>query len=747
MRKLIYILLAVLILAGCQKYYLMIPPPQISDDELDDEDIGTSTRVDNIFVTVYGDGDMDGSSWDNAYDAAGLRTILTDKSDLSNTVIYLAEGKYIIGKGPGSGLLLKKDIKLIKGGYSSSSAGKDLAKRDYVRYESILSGDVNLNGKADDGDCAMFIVTGGNIAFEGVVFEGGYIDTEISAVNSVSGSNGSSSGAASVFGITGNPSSTVVDVEKCVFRGNVSTSAHNGSAQGKTSISGGPCAIVTSGFFRARGCTFSNNVAVNRGGAIRLMGAEAVCFLDKCFFSGNTLSGTSEGWGSSIQVSYGHLCVNNSTFIDNVGKGGDINGGGAFLLVNSTMFQTETDTYGAFRCESISGAGTRFINNVFTSRRSDGVGFNYSGDDRDITSAGFNLFQRIRGKDIHRADDVLWPAVLDGTLENGCWVWDATQVGRNADEQYATLDSILEAVKSFNPIITGDAGVANLGALFFQWVGETGFSEDKRGRPRNPQCLQKGSFDAYLTQATPSGLKIGTASVVAENMPVESFRMKITNKNNPSYSYLTTMMWNGEGWSSIDGISMMWDPELSPVDILAVSPAIDVDGIVPFSVASDQSSGTASSDLLVSKQKVDPKTDLNAGRLSLQFSHIMSRLCIRVSNRDFGSLNNATVNGTALSCECDFAKDNPSVIVGYNSAGAILAYNAGSEYQAVLVPQTTPSVLKVSITDNTGITYDWQSGSPVQFEAGESYVLTLVTAETKSGRGYASGSINKAYGQ
>lgn len=734
-------------MAGCQKYYLMIPPPQVSDDELDDEDIGTSSRVENIFVTVYGDGDMDGSSWDNAYDIAGLRTILTDKSDLSNTVIYLAEGKYIIGKGPGSGLLLKKDIKQIKGGFSSSSAGKDLAKRDYARYESILSGDVNLNGKADDGDCAMFIVTGGNIAFEGVVFEGGYIDTEISAVNSVDGSNGSSSGASSVFGITGNLSTTVVDVENCVFRGNVSTSAHNGSAQGKTSISGGPCAIVTSGFFRARGCTFCNNVAVNRGGAIRLMGADAVCFLDKCFFSGNTLSGTSEGWGSSIQVSYGHLCVNNSTFIDNSGKGGDINGGGAFLLVNSTLFQTETDTYGAFRCESISGADTRFVNNVFTSRRADGVGINYSGDDRDITSAGFNLFQRIRGKDIHRADDVLWPAVLEGTLENGCWIWDATQVGSNADEQYATLDGVLDAVKSFNPTITSAAEAANLGSLFYQWVGEAGFSEDQRGRPRNPQCLQKGAFDAYLILASSSRLKIRAASVVADNMPVESFRMKITNKNNPSYSYLTTMVWNGEGWNSIEGISMMWDPEHRPVDILAVSPAIDIDGVVPFSVASDQSSGTASSDLLVSKQTVDPKTDLIDGHLTLQFSHILSRLCIRVSNQDFDSFNNATVNGIALSCECDFSKDIPSIHAGDHASGAIRAYKGDTEYQAVLVPQTTPSVLKVSITDNTGITYDWQSDSPVHFEAGASYVLTLITAETKSGRSFASGSINKAYRQ
>lgn len=725
---------AALCLCGCQKYYLMIPPPTYTDDELDDEDVGTSSRVENIFVSVYGDGDMNGSSWDHAYDVAGLRTILTDKSDLSNTVVYLAEGKYVIGKSEGSGLELKKDILLIKGGYSSASTGSDLAKRDPLKYESVLSGDVNLNGKADEGDCAMFMVTGGAITFDGVVFEGGYINTVVSAVNAVDGSNGSSSGAASVFGIFGEPASTVVETEDCVFRANVSAAAHNGSAEGKTSVSGGPCALVTSGFFKARSCTFSDNVATNRGGAIRLMGAEAVCFLDKCLFTRNRLTGSSEGWGSSIQVSYGHLCINNSTFIDNQGKGGEINGGGSFFMSNSTFFQAENDTYGAFRCESIDGADSRIINNVFSSRRDDGTGFNYSGDNRDITSAGFNLFQRVKGKDIRRADDVLWPVPLAGTLASGCWQWDASQVGSNADEIYAKLSDVLAEVKAFSPTISSDAALTNLGYSFYEWVGENGFAEDQRGRPRNPSMMQKGAYDGYLSGAAPSAIKIASAVLDKGSFDADGFRLVIKNSANPSYSYATSMILSAGEWVSAEGIKMMWDPGMNPVDIVAVAPAgselDDVGATMPFSAATDQTSGTASSDLLVCKMTVNPRLDLQDGGVALRFRHAMSRLAVNISNLPMDALTELSVSGVVVSGVCDFSAASPSVVPATDELGSIAAFKGDTGFQAMIVPQTTPSALQIAFTDTSGITYEWQSDGPLTFEAGKSYTLTLTSSDS-----------------
>ena len=63
------LILALTLMSGCQKYYYMIPPPETTEDSLEEEDWGSSSsNSESIFISVYGDGDMDGSSWDNAYD-------------------------------------------------------------------------------------------------------------------------------------------------------------------------------------------------------------------------------------------------------------------------------------------------------------------------------------------------------------------------------------------------------------------------------------------------------------------------------------------------------------------------------------------------------------------------------------------------------------------------------------------------------------------------------------------------------
>jgi len=73
----------------------MVPPPSVSNkgDDLDDEDFWGDKSKD-VFVTPYGDGEMDGSSWDNAYDADTFLSLLSDQSDLSKTNVYLSEGTY-----------------------------------------------------------------------------------------------------------------------------------------------------------------------------------------------------------------------------------------------------------------------------------------------------------------------------------------------------------------------------------------------------------------------------------------------------------------------------------------------------------------------------------------------------------------------------------------------------------------------------------------------------------------------------
>jgi len=65
----------ILLLAqGCQEDYEMIDPPLMTDydDDLDEEVI-MQKGLESYFVTQFGEGEMDGSSWEQALDVAGFR--------------------------------------------------------------------------------------------------------------------------------------------------------------------------------------------------------------------------------------------------------------------------------------------------------------------------------------------------------------------------------------------------------------------------------------------------------------------------------------------------------------------------------------------------------------------------------------------------------------------------------------------------------------------------------------------------
>ncbi len=163
-------------ISSCQKTYQMVPPPSVSNkgDDLDDEDFWGDKSKD-VFVTPYGEGEMDGSSWDNAYDADTFLSLLSDQSDLSKTNVYLSEGTYYMSSGSVFGPEIRKSIFSVKGGYSIDSKEKDLTKRNALTYKTVFSGDKNKNGKIDDGDCGLLSVYGGNSSFDGITFRNGYI--------------------------------------------------------------------------------------------------------------------------------------------------------------------------------------------------------------------------------------------------------------------------------------------------------------------------------------------------------------------------------------------------------------------------------------------------------------------------------------------------------------------------------------------------------------------------------------------
>lgn len=481
---------AMLLASGCQYEYPMVAPPkpgQYTGDSLEDEDGGGAISGNVYYVSVAGDGDMDGLSWDSALDVEGLRVLLTDNTNLSSATICVAEGEYLIGREAGPGLNINKNIKAVIGGFCASSTGTDLEKHDPSQYRTVFSGDINQNKIADEGDCFLFSVTGGNVRFEDITFEYGYIDDNYSSLNDQA--------AGPVFGIKGAPSTTSVEVVGCTFINNKSIARNNQSMNGHSTQAGGTCALVSAGYFKARDCRFENNVSTSRGGAVRGLNDNAIMFFDRCSFVGNKLTDSGNVFGSCIQLTGGCVLLNNCTMSGNTGSGGELNGGGAFLVVNTTIINWANDSYGAFRCESKAKSDTKFINNAFLSEKENGVGFVYQGTNHDITSAGYNLMAGYTGSDIKKPTDVVYGTMTGGSVnDKGCYVWDQTKVP--VITTFAKVADVISVANSFNPTYNSD--VYNLGTAFVNWVGEEGFAVDQMGNQRNPEKLQRGSYDAGL---------------------------------------------------------------------------------------------------------------------------------------------------------------------------------------------------------------------------------------------------------
>ena len=65
----------------------------------------------------------------------------------------MSQGKYVMSEESGLGVIIRKNVKAIKGGYSQFSEGTDVSVRDIDAYVTVISGDVNGNKQADAGDC------------------------------------------------------------------------------------------------------------------------------------------------------------------------------------------------------------------------------------------------------------------------------------------------------------------------------------------------------------------------------------------------------------------------------------------------------------------------------------------------------------------------------------------------------------------------------------------------------------------
>ena len=703
-------LAAIFSLGACQKKYQMVPPPSVNQDgDLDDEDFwGDKERV--LFVTPFGDGEVDGSSWDNALDADSFIGLLSDQTDLSKTQICLAEGTYYMSSGAVFGPEIRKNIKSVSGGYSLESTGKDLTKRDVNTYITIFSGDLNKNGKADNGDCGLLSVFGGQSSFNGITFRHGYVDeTAASAQKSGAG----------VFVKGG--ADTWVEFEDCRFEECV-------NAATTASYAGGAAACIISGQGRFKACEFSGCRVDSRGGALRCNDDKAVLFLDRCSIHGNYV-GTA--WGSGVQMSSGTICMNNTTIcyntVQNPGLGGELNGGGAMLILNSTI--VSDDSTAGIRCESPSSRAS-FIANSIALNLNENPGFLLNGGSSVAVSGGYNIFSSVSGALTVSAKDITYSNDLRnlGNLENGVYAWDNSKVAQTV---WATVSEIEGYARNYSPEVC-----PGVGAVFADWCD--GFGVDQRGNARNADKLLPGAYDPGLDGVSPSVMHISAAVAPSSENPsreLNEFGLIISNPKG-AYSYSKKMVRQGDSFLPEDGEPMLWDGKGTTVTVTAFAPWSEISDFgvdVNCPLIQKSQAELDMADFVLWKGEVNPGTDLVDGKLQLTLEHLNARLLVNVnvngSSVSPSEVSSLSVSGIKASGKCSLS--SPAVEADDNSV-TMVPYVKTDVFELVTVPQILQQgAFSVKVTYKRQ-QYEWVSSSDFTLEGGKTYSLTVNLVTTKS---------------
>ena len=237
-----------------------------------------------VFVKVDGVGD--GSSWENALDAAGFYSFLTTTS--TNVNVFMAAGTYRTKEIDGYSINNSTTGLKVYGGYPSTATGTSLAGRDITVNRTILSGDGDGDGT---GENRIIVANGGSITavFDGLEFRDAYRSK-------------ADIGSAIVV-------NNCADMKfyNCVIADNKNTNtlANNG---------GGAVRAVSAKKLLFKGCTFSNNTSSSKGGAIRVGATTTKLTLDGCIFEGNSAI-----YGGAIHMAKGTLTITNDTqFNDNL---------------------------------------------------------------------------------------------------------------------------------------------------------------------------------------------------------------------------------------------------------------------------------------------------------------------------------------------------------------------------------------------------------------------------------------------
>jgi predicted outer membrane repeat protein len=254
----------------------------------------SASRSDILYVDAEASGNMDGSSWANAYQDLSIAL----ESIHPFTEIWVKKGTYKPGNFRSDFFLLPPNVSIF-GGFDGTETER-IQKNPAVN-ETILSGDIGITGDGSDNSFHIVVPSAGS-HLEGFTIQDG------NATENFSDSRGKGAGL-HAKGVT-------FSISECIFKNNRARQ-NGGAIYGEYSI------------INTTSCTFSDN----KGGAIFL----SYCELDDVNSSFQNNSADSSGGAIDSQNS--NLSLTGTSFYNNQVL--STNGGGAIYLYDGELNLTQ----------------------------------------------------------------------------------------------------------------------------------------------------------------------------------------------------------------------------------------------------------------------------------------------------------------------------------------------------------------------------------------------------------------------
>lgn len=190
-------------------------------------------------------------------------------------------------------------------------------------------------------------------------------------------------------------------------------------------------------------------------------------------------------------------------------------------------------------------------------------------------------------------------------------------------------------------------------------------------------------------------------------------------KGSETYVQNVLMTYDGTAFTAAD---LLWYNDSNEKSTLTAYHPYSGQGMpAEFSVALDQTSGAASSDLLVAVKKDVTPTSAPVGML---FYHVMSQLTIVITNNSDAPVTGVTVGGLVPTAVVDYTVPSAAAKGGVPASDVeAFEVTADAAYRAVLVPQQAALTVTVATDDGKSRS---KTLSSAQLESGKRYDMSVV---------------------